>query len=332
MASAGEWLEGARLRTLPASVAPVVAGIAAAWFATGVGWPAEVKTWLMALLCLVVSLGFQIGGNFANDYSDGIRGTDSDRVGPMRLVGSGAAPPAAVKRAAGLAFAVACLAGLALIVLAFDLFNPGTWPLTSSVGVPLLVLAVVGLGCLLAAWFYTGGRRPYGYIGLGEVFVFVFFGLVPVIGTAYVLAPWVVRRFFDSYAVRAIAWWPVVLAGVVTGALSTAILVANNLRDLQSDKAAGKITLPVRLGEELTRWLYLGCVILAALCLIVIALLTYPYALLSLVGLALVVPSVTRVLTGATGRDLITVLKWTGLAELAAMVLLGLGWGIGCYA
>ena len=288
MATTAEWVEGARLRTLPAAIAPVVAGTAIALHHGS----ADV---LRAALALVVALALQVGVNYANDYSDGVRGTDAQRVGPQRLVGSGAASPARVKAAAFASFGVAATAGLALVVLT------GQW-----------WLVAVGVACIVAAWFYTGGRRPYGYAGLGEVFVFVFFGLVATCGTTYV----------QLGAVPAASVW----AGVGMGALACAILVANNLRDRENDARVGKRTLATRLGDRRTRWFYVALVALAAASVVVIALLTSPWALL---GLALV-PGLLRparaMLGGARGRDLIGVLKLTGLAELAGAfgLLLGL--------
>ncbi len=193
-----------------------------------------------ALLALVVSMALQIGVNYANDYSDGIRGTDAVRVGPLRLVGSGLARPAVVKRAALICFAIAGLAGLVLVIM-----TQHWW------------LLAVGVACVLAAWFYTGGRRPYGYLGLGELFVFVFFGLVAVCGTVYVQVGRV------SLAT--------VLTGVGIGALTCAILVANNLRDIVGDAAVGKRTLATRLGDPRTRAFYLILVVIAALMIIVVA-------------------------------------------------------------
>ena len=205
-----QWLAGARPRTLPIAVAPVVAGSGLAFFAGGFRLAA-------AVLALVVSLALQVGVNYANDYSDGIRGADADRIGPVRLVGAGLAAPAAVKRAALTSFAVAGVAGLGLVIMT------GHWWLLG-----------VGAACVLAAWYYTGGRHPYGYHGLGEVFVFVFFGLVAVGGTAYV-------------QVGAISW-ATLLTGVAIGALACAILVVNNLRDIVGDTEVGKRTLATRLG------------------------------------------------------------------------------------
>src|SRR3954466_8412698 len=206
MPTASAWLHGARPRTLPAAVSPVLAG-------TGVAVYDDAAVWWKALLALVVALALQVAVNYANDYSDGVRGTDADRVGPMRLVGSGTATPGAVKRAAFLAFGVAAVAGLVLAA------TTAWW------------LALVGLLCVLAAWFYTGGSRPYGYLGLGEVMVFCFFGLVAVMGTAYVqVETWQISALY---------------AAVGIGGLACAILVANNLRDIPTDRVAGKMTLAV---------------------------------------------------------------------------------------
>jgi 1,4-dihydroxy-2-naphthoate octaprenyltransferase len=258
-------------------VAPVLAGTAVA---VHEGQPDLVR----AALALVVSLALQVGVNYANDYSDGIRGTDADRVGPLRLVGSGAAEPPAVKRAAFAAFGVAAAAGLVLALAT------AWW------------LVLVGVLCIVAAWYYTGGSRPYGYAGLGEVMVFVFFGLVAVGGTAYVqtgdLGP------ATGYAATGV------------GALACAILVANNLRDVPTDAVAGKRTLAVRLGASRTRGLYALLVGAALVALVGVALAT---DVLALVGLVFLVPAgraVRRVVSGATGRDLVPVLQLTGVAEL----------------
>ena len=304
MANAREWLEGARVRTLTVSASPVVAGTAVAWFASS---PGPSPLLLVAALCLVVGLGMQVGCNYANDYSDGIRGTDAHRVGPARLVGSGAARPAAVKRAALISFAVACLAGIALVV------RPGAYP---SPVAPVAIVAV-GAACVVAAWFYTGGRRPYGYAGLGEVFVFVFFGLVATIGTAFVLAP------------SGLAWVPAVVTGVVMGLFAVAVLVANNLRDIPTDAMSGKLTLPVRLGDRRTRFFYVGLLALAGAGIVVLAGVTTWFALAGLAGLVLLWPSCRRVMSGASGVALVHVLKLTGIAELVTAVLLGAGLAIG---
>ena len=269
MATARQWLEGARLRTLPVVVAPVVAGSGAAAGLDGfAAWKAA--------LCLVVGLALQVGVNYANDYSDGVRGTDAVRVGPLRLVGSGAAPARQVAMAALVSFAVA--AGAALVLAA----TTSWW------------LVAVGAAAIVAAWFYTGGRHPYGYRGLGEVSVFCFFGLAAGLGTTYVQAGSVGR---DA-----------VLAAVACGLFACAVLLANNLRDIPTDAASGKRTLSVRIGDRRSRWLYLALV---------------GVALATAVPVA--VPAVRRVARGETGRALIPVLKWTGFAELAFAIGLAIG-------
>jgi 1,4-dihydroxy-2-naphthoate octaprenyltransferase len=280
------WVEGARPKTLPAALVPVAVGTAVA-FSQG-----EV-VWWRAIAALVVSLAVQVGTNFANDYSDGIRGTDDVRVGPVRLVASGLKPAPAVKRAAFLSFAVAAVAGLAL-----------AWAVTWW-------LIPVGAACFLAGWFYTGGPRPYGYAGLGEVFVFVFFGLVATTGSAYVHVEGVT--------------WLAVGASIPVGALATALLVVNNLRDIPTDTASGKRTLAVRLGDQDTRMLYLVLLsavpIGAALLLAVVR----PLVLASVLGLALGIPAAQAVRRGARGRDLIPVLVRTGQVQLAYGLLLAAG-------
>ena len=286
MPSAAHWLAGARPRTLPAAISPVLAGTAIAVYD-------DAAVWWKALLALVVALALQVGVNYANDYSDGIRGTDADRVGPLRLVGSGTASPGAVRRAAFLAFGVAGVAGLVLAA------TTAWW------------LVVVGALCVLAAWFYTGGSKPYGYLGLGEVMVFVFFGLVAVIGTAYV----------QTQAWQASA----VYAAVGIGAIACAILVANNLRDIPTDRGAGKITLAVRLGDARTRLCYVLLMLVALVGLVGAALTTSWWALLAL-GYAVPSLQAARIVrSGAGGPALIPVLQLTGVAEL----LYGLGLLIG---
>jgi len=256
---------------------------------TGVAAFDDEAVWWKALLALVVSLALQVAVNYANDYSDGIRGTDDVRVGPMRLVGSGVAAPAAVKRAAFLAFGVAGVAGLVLAA------TTAWW------------LLAVGLVSVVAAWFYTGGAKPYGYLGLGEVMVFVFFGLVAVIGTTYVQVE---------------GWsWAALWAAVGIGALACAILVVNNLRDIPTDTVAGKLTLAVRLGEARTRRFYVLLVLTAAVAVLLVALTTTWWALVGLGFLVLAAGGVRVVLGGAVGPGLIPVLQTTGVAELAWALL-----------
>jgi 1,4-dihydroxy-2-naphthoate polyprenyltransferase len=256
---------------------------------TGVAAYVDSVVWWKALLALVVALALQVAVNYANDYSDGIRGTDADRVGPMRLVGSGAAAPGAVKRAAFAAFGVAAVAGLVLAA------TTAWW------------LVLVGLVSVLAAWFYTGGSKPYGYLGLGELMVFVFFGLVAVVGTTYVQTE---------------TWeWAALYAAVGVGALACAILVANNLRDIPTDTVAGKRTLAVVLGDRRTRLLYVALVVVAAAAVVAVALVTSWCVLVGLGFLVLAGPAARTVLGGATGPGLIPVLQETGLAELLWAVL-----------
>jgi 1,4-dihydroxy-2-naphthoate octaprenyltransferase len=282
---------GARPRTLPAAVVPVVVGTAAAAGAS----PGGLVAW-RAAAALVVALAVQVGTNYANDYSDGMRGADAPgaRVGPVRLVGSGLASASAVRRAALASFGVAGVAGLAL-ALAVD-----------------LRLLLVGAAAFAAGWFYTGGPRPYGYLGLGEVFVFVFFGVVATTGSAYV----------QTERVTALALG----ASVPVGLLATALLVANNLRDIPSDAAVGKRTLAVRLGDHRTRRLYVGMLAGAAVGIVAVALLgDRPWALLGLLGGALAVRPVRTVVAGTVGPALVPVLVDTGRLQLAAGLLFALG-------
>lgn len=276
MATVGQWIEGARPRTLPNAIAPVLAGTgAAAWLHSAVWWK--------ALLALAVSISLIVGVNYANDYSDGIRGTDDDRAGPLRLVGSRLAAPRAVLTAAGMSLALAAVAGVILAL------SSAPW------------LIAVGAGCIAGAWLYTGGSRPYGYAGFGEVAVFVFFGLVAVLGTQFTQA-------------SRIDWVGVVLA-VATGALSSAVLVANNLRDIPTDRTAGKITLAVRLGDGRTRMLYQGMLVTAGVLTLLLAFAT-PWCVVGLVAAPLAVKAAGPVRGGAGGRDLIPVLRDTGLTML----------------
>ncbi|MSS46190.1 1,4-dihydroxy-2-naphthoate polyprenyltransferase [Cutibacterium sp. WCA-380-WT-3A] len=283
MATAAEWLEGARPRTLPTAISPVLAGTAIAISDGGARWG-------LAVLCLVVALGLVIGVNFANDYSDGIRGSDGeDRVGPLRLVGSGVAEPSRVKAAAFGCFGVSAVAGLVITIIT------GHW-----------WFIIVGLACILAAWFYTGGPHPYGYAGLGEVFVFVFFGLVAVGGTVYV----------QTDHVGAAGW---VTASLI-GFLACAVLVANNLRDIDGDRISGKRTLETRLGAQATRVLYLVLVFLACVGVILAAGMQTWWFLLGLGAVIFLAPTVRAMIDRVTGMSLVPVLRNTGLAELLCAV------------
>jgi 1,4-dihydroxy-2-naphthoate octaprenyltransferase len=285
MATTAEWIEGARLRTLPAALAPVAVGTgaAAALGAASLG---------RAALAAGVALALQIGVNYANDYSDGVRGTDRVRSGPLRLTGSAAASPGAVKRAALASFAAAAALGLALCALA------GTW-----------WLVAVGALSVAAAWGYTGGRRPYGYRGLGEVAVFTFFGLVAVLGTTYTQA-------------GRISW--AALAGATgIGLLACALLMANNIRDIPTDVDSGKLTLAVRLGQRRARQTYVAFVGLPIVLAVALAP-AHPWALLALV-LSIPAWRLARTVLGpASGRDLVRVLRDTGLLELGYGLILGL--------
>jgi 1,4-dihydroxy-2-naphthoate octaprenyltransferase len=276
VASLSQWIAGARPRTLPNAIAPVIAGTGgAAWLHSAVWWK--------ALLALAVALALIIGVNFANDYSDGIRGTDDNRAGPLRLVGSRLAAPRSVLTVALASLAVGATAGLGLA-------------LTSA---PWLI--AVGALCIAGAWLYTGGSKPYGYAGFGEVAVFLFFGLVAVLGTQF------------TQALR-VDWVGLVLA-VTTGALSSAVLVANNLRDIPTDAESGKITLAVRLGDKGTRIFYqLLLAVAAALTLALTA--ATPWCALGLLATPLAVRAAKPVRTGQSGPALIPVLRDTGLTML----------------
>jgi len=285
------WIAGARPRTLPAAIVPVLVGTACAVRDTG-EWNHGIIVW-RALAALVVSLAIQIGTNYANDYSDGIRGTDAVRVGPVRLVASGLASASAVKRAAFASFAVAALAGLGLAAAA------GWW------------LIAVGAAAFLAGWFYTGGPRPYGYAGFGELFVFVFFGLVATVGTTYVQVEKITGLS--------------VAAAIPVGLIATALLVTNNLRDIPTDATAGKRTLAVRLGDRRTRLLYVAIVVVVFAMVVAIAVVDRPWAALALIGVVVAAPPARTVLSGASGRALIPVLGATGRTQLVMGTLLAIG-------
>lgn len=285
MTTISQWIAGARPRTLPAAIVPVVVASAGAQSQGGFIWD-------RALLALVVSLAIQVGTNYANDYSDGKRGTDDVRVGPMRLVASQAASAKAVLYAALGAFLVSAIAGASLAIL-------------SS---PYLFL--VGLASLLAGWFYTGGKRPYGYLGLGEVFVFVFFGLVAVVGSYFVQVGRV-----DTFSI---------LLAIPVGFLAVALLVINNLRDIETDMQSSKMTLAVRLGDRRTRGLYVALVILAPA--LSVALVGWRhFAALGLAALIFAIRPIRMVRSGTQGRSLIAVLVLTGRLQIIFGVLLSIG-------
>jgi 1,4-dihydroxy-2-naphthoate octaprenyltransferase len=245
-----------------------------------------------AFLALVVAVALQIGVNFANDYSDGIRGTDTNRVGPVRLVGQGLAKPSHVKWAAFACFGFAGIAGLVLIALTHQ-----WW------------LIIIGIACIVAAWSYTGGSQPYGYRGLGEIFVFVFFGLVPVIGTAYVQTL--------SFSLIAI------VGGAGVGALACAILVTNNLRDIPGDTVSGKQTVAVRLGDAATRRLYTLLIIIGVASPVILGALSSPWVVLGCITAILAVPPLRVVNGGALGPALVPALKQTGLLLLVFGLVVG---------
>jgi 1,4-dihydroxy-2-naphthoate octaprenyltransferase len=283
------WVAGARPRTLPAAVVPVAVGTACA---VGDG----VTAW-RALAALVVALAIQVGTNYANDYQDGVRGTDDVRVGPMRLVASGVKEASAVRTAALVSFAVAGVFGLLLAI---------------AVGPEILL---VGALSFAAGWLYTGGPKPYGYLGLGEVFVFVFFGLVATVGSAYV----------HTEEITALA----VCAAVPVGLLATALLVINNLRDIPTDTDVGKRTLAVRLGDRRTRIMYVTMLVDVFLLVVVLGVTARLPALIALAGIAVAVAPIQAVRGGATGPALIPVLGSTGRTQLVTGLLLALGLAIG---
>ncbi|WIX80125.1 1,4-dihydroxy-2-naphthoate polyprenyltransferase [Amycolatopsis carbonis] len=282
MATVSEWIEGARPRTLPNAIAPVVAGVGAAI-------ALDAFSWWRSVLALLVALSLIIGVNYANDYSDGVRGTDENRVGPLRLVGSGTAAPKAVLAAALVCLGLAGVLGLLLVALT------GFW-----------WLLIMGGVCILGAWFYTGGKKPYGYYGFGEIAVFVFFGLAGVLGTVYVQAGRVS--------------WAGLACAVAVGTFSTAVLTANNLRDIPTDLESGKRTLATRLGDQGTRRLYLVLVTVPYVLTVILGI-WHPLLLITLITAPMLLKSVRAVGGGKVGRELIPALRDTGLAMLAWAIL-----------
>jgi len=280
------WITGARVRTLPLAVAPIVLGSSSADLV-------DRFDPLLALLALLVALLLQIGVNYANDYSDGIRGTDANRVGPLRLTGSGLVRPQAVKFAAALTFGLAALAGLAIVLLT------GQW-----------WLIAVGVLCIIAAWYYTGGKSPYGYAGLGEIAVFIFFGLIATVGTAYI----------QILEVDAMA----VLLGINFGFYATAVLLVNNIRDVATDRESGKNTLSVRIGVKASKWLFGALLILPVVFNLFLAAL-YPATIIGLANLMLVFPAFMAGVRGKTAKDYISALKLTSFAGLGFGLLVGFG-------
>lgn len=289
MASVGEWIAGARPRTLPAAAAPVFVGSGAAALV-------DSFSLLKAALAMLLAIALQVGVNYANDYSDGVRGTDVDRVGPVRLTASGLAAPQHVKYAAFGAFGLGSVLGIILIAMT------GHW-----------WLLAVGVLCILAGWYYTGGKKPYGYAGLGEAGVFVFFGLVATMGTTYLQAGRVT--------------WPSALGAVAIGLIACAILMANNIRDIPTDFVSGKKTLAVRVGDFKARRMYVAMIWVPLLLAVVCAFFN-PWALLTLFMLLPAVLLSIPILAGAKGKLLVPVLAGTGMYELGFGILLGIGLAI----
>jgi 1,4-dihydroxy-2-naphthoate polyprenyltransferase len=280
------WITGARVRTLPLAVAPILLG-------SSVASTIDRFDLVLSLLALAVALLLQIGVNYANDYSDGIRGTDSERVGPTRITGAGLARPAAVKRAAFISFGLAALAGLIIVLL-----TQQWW------------LIAIGLAAIVAAWFYTGGKQPYGYHGLGELAVFVFFGLVATIGTNYIQT-----QLIDPLAV---------LLGATFGLYACAVLMVNNIRDIETDSKAGKRTLAVMLGYKPSKTLFL-LLIWLPVAINLLLVLFYPATILGLFNLLLLLPITLIIMESRRSGELITALKLTSLAGLGFAGLVGLG-------
>ncbi len=274
------------MRTLPLAVAPIVLGSASADLV-------DRFNPLLAVLALLVALLLQIGVNYANDYSDGIRGTDANRVGPVRLTGSGLVRPQAVMRAAAITFGLAAICGLAIVLLT------GQW-----------WLVAVGALSIIAAWYYTGGKSPYGYAGLGEIAVFIFFGLIATVGTAYIQI-----LEIDPMAV---------LLGINFGFYATAVLLVNNIRDIDTDRLSGKKTLSVRIGVRASKWLFGTLLVLPVIFNLLLASL-YPATIIGLANLMLVFPAFMAGVRGKTAKDYISALKLTSFAGLGFGLLVGLG-------
>jgi 1,4-dihydroxy-2-naphthoate octaprenyltransferase len=286
------WVEGARLRTLPLAIAPVAIG-------AGAADAMQRFDLLLTALALGVALFLQIGVNFANDYSDGIRGTDDKRVGPLRLTGSKSVKPESVKTAAMFFFILAAASGFEIVV------TTGQW-----------WLIAVGLLSIIAAWFYTGGKNPYGYAGFGEIAVFVFFGLVATIGTAYIQI-----GFVDLNSV---------LGGIAAGSFAAAVLMVNNIRDLETDKVSSKKTLAVRMGAKWAKRLFIFMIWFPFVVLVYFSLL-YPISLLAFAAIFLVAPATLIVLTAKSAKELVLVLKLTSFASLTYALLLTLGLVVGAF-
>jgi 1,4-dihydroxy-2-naphthoate octaprenyltransferase len=286
------WIEGARLRTLPLAIAPVAIG-------AGAADAMQRFDLLLTALALGVALFLQIGVNFANDYSDGIRGTDDKRVGPLRLTGSKSVKPESVKTAAMFFFILAAASGFEIVV------TTGQW-----------WLIAVGLLSIVAAWFYTGGKNPYGYAGFGEIAVFVFFGLVATIGTAYIQI-----GFVDLNSV---------LGGIAAGSFAAAVLMVNNIRDLETDKVSSKKTLAVRMGAKRAKRLFIFMIWFPFVVLLYFSLL-YPISLLAFAAIFLVAPATLIVLTAKSAKELVLVLKLTSFASLTYALLLTLGLVVGAF-
>jgi 1,4-dihydroxy-2-naphthoate octaprenyltransferase len=284
---------GARPRTLPAAVVPVAVGTAVAWWWLG----AHRVEWWKAALALVVSFAVQVGTNYANDYSDGVRGTDKARVGPVRLVASGLCSRRAVATASATSFGVAAVAGTVLAAYT------SWW------------LVAVGAACIAAGWLYTGGPAPYGYMGLGEVFVLAFFGLVATCGTSYV----------EGVRIATAGFFVAVLASVAVGLLAAALLQANNLRDIAGDEEAAKRTLAVRLGRRNAGILYVGTLAAAGILVVVIAATHRPLAAIAFAAAPLALRPSEMALGDARGRDLLPMLAGTARLQLCAGALLAIG-------